>query len=54
MEKKNEVNAEKGRKWKDILVSAWEVCSRTWKDFHSPSYKCFIFPVKKYISSNGF
>lgn len=43
---KNEVDAEKGKIRKDVLVSAWEVCRRTWKDFNSPSYKCFIFQLK--------
>lgn len=39
--KKNEVDAEKGRVWKDDLISAWEFCRRTWEDFHSPNASYF-------------
>lgn len=41
MKKKNEVDTEKGRIWKDVLISAWEFCGRTCEDFHSPNASYF-------------
>lgn len=32
IEEKNEVDSEKGKIGKDVLISAWKVCRKTWKD----------------------